>query len=261
MHILYVDESGSVPDPNQDNFVLAGVAVFERGIYHLVKAADDLVASWNLLPDPESVEIHGSPMYQGRQGTIWHSLPREDRVRMMQEALGLLLGHSSIRTFGVVVHKAAVAPEDPMQHAFEEICDRFDKFLGRIYNRSLLGTGDRQRGLMLMDTSGYDQRVQTSARYFRDGGTRWGPVRNLPELPYPVDSAASRIIQLADLVAYALFRRYEQSDTRFFDQITGVFDSEGGVIHGLVHYRPPAQECFCPACMSRWRGETGQRTR
>ena len=74
MHILYLDESGSLPDPNQDYFVLAGVAVFERGIYHLVKAVDDLVASWNLLPDPASVEIHGSPMYQGRQGTIWNSL-------------------------------------------------------------------------------------------------------------------------------------------------------------------------------------------
>ena len=215
MHILYVDESGSVPDPNQNHFILAGVAVFERGIYHLVKAADDLVASWNLLPDPANVEIHGSPMYQGRQGTIWNSLQREDRIRMMQEALALLSGHSSIRTFGVVVHKAAVAPEDPMQYAFEEICDRFDKLLGRLYSRSLLGTRDRQRGLVLMDTSGYNQTVHTVARDFRDQGTRWGPVRNLPELPYPVDSSASRIIQLADLVAYALFRRYEHGDGAF----------------------------------------------
>ena len=241
MYILYLDESGSVADPNQDYFVLAGVAVFERGIYHLVKAVDDLVASWNLLPDPASVEIHGSPMYQGRQGTIWNSVPRPDRERMMQDALGLLVGHSSIRAFGVVVHKAAIAPEDPMQYAFEEICNRFDKFLGRIDNHSI-SAGERQRGLMLMDTSGYDRRVQASARYFRDSGTRWGPILNLPEVPYPVDSAASRIIQMADLVAYALFRRYQQNDTRFFDQIAGAFDSEGGVSHGLVHYLPPAQD-------------------
>ncbi len=30
MHLFYVDESGSVTDPAQKHFVLAGVAVFER---------------------------------------------------------------------------------------------------------------------------------------------------------------------------------------------------------------------------------------
>lgn len=242
-------------DPSQDYFVLAGLAVFERGIYHLIKAADDLVLSWQLAPDPQDVEIHASPMYQGRKGTIWHTLDRNARVRMMQEALDLLRGHSSIRAFGVAVHKAAIAPETPLLYAFEEMSNRFDQFLARMYTRE----HDRQRGLTLMDASPYENRLQRLARDLRDNGTRWGHLRNLPEAPYPVDSRSSRIIQLADLVAYALFRKYELGDGRFFDPITSVFDSEGGVIHGLVHYKPPTMDCCCPACMSRRHGQTGQR--
>ena len=48
MHILYVDDSGSADNPNDRFFVLGGISVFERGLYHLIKAADDLVASFQL---------------------------------------------------------------------------------------------------------------------------------------------------------------------------------------------------------------------
>ena len=255
MHILYIDESGSVGDPNQDYFVLAGLSVFERGIYHLIKAADDLVASWQLALDPQDVEIHASPMYQGRQGTIWNTLDRSRRVEMMQEALALLRGHNSIRAFGVAVHKAAIAPDPPLLYAYEEISNRFDKFLSRMHSRGYV----RQRGLVLMDASPNGGVLQRLARDLRDNGTRWDTIRNLPEAPYPVDSKSSRIIQLADLVAYALLRKYESQDERFFAPITGVFDAEGGVVHGLVHYKPPEMDCDCPACMSRWHGQIGQR--
>ena len=43
------------------------------------------------------------------------------------------------------------------------------------------------------------------------------------------------MIQLADLVAYAVFRAYERQDTQFYDIIKGRFDSEGGVVHGLYY--------------------------
>ena len=34
MYLLYLDGSGSVRNPNERHFVLAGIAVFERQIYH-----------------------------------------------------------------------------------------------------------------------------------------------------------------------------------------------------------------------------------
>ena len=74
MHILYVDDSGSPDNPNDTFFVLGGISVFERGIYHLMKAADDLVASFEF-GDPHEIELHGSPMYSGRDG-VWRSSAR-----------------------------------------------------------------------------------------------------------------------------------------------------------------------------------------
>ena len=56
MHILYVDDYSSVDNPNKAHFVLAGIALFERGLYHQIKAADDCVASFNL-GDPHQQEL------------------------------------------------------------------------------------------------------------------------------------------------------------------------------------------------------------
>lgn len=82
-------------------------------------------------------------------------------------------------------------------------------------------------------------------------GTRWGNLRNLAETPLFVDSPASRLIQIADLLTWAVWRRYEQGDARYFDRVAGRFDAEGGVIHGLIHFEPQAEEGVYPAYQSR----------
>ena len=38
-------------------------------------------------------------------------------------------------TLGVAVNKAHVAPQDPVEYAFEEICNQFNLFLRRSNNR------------------------------------------------------------------------------------------------------------------------------
>ncbi len=84
-------------------------------------------------------------------------------------------------------------------------------------------------------------------------GARWGHFRKLAEVPLFVDSRACRMIQLADLIAWSTFRKYEFKDGRFFDQLIRLFDADGGVIHGLVHHKARAEECYCPACSTRGR--------
>lgn len=245
MHILYVDDSGHVENPGEKHFVLGGIAVFERGIYHVIKAADDCVAGFGL-GSLEEIELHGSPMYNGRDG-VWRSVKeRPKREQMIKDALASFGKASSVRLFAIAVDKQAVSPEDPVQLAFEELCNRFNLFLQRINNR----TGEGHRGLIVMDESRHEKPLQALARHFRANGGRWGSLRNLAEVPLFVDSRASRLIQLADLVAWATWRKYEYQDGRFFDDIIAKFDSDGGVIHGLVHRRGRG-DCFCPACHSR----------
>jgi Protein of unknown function (DUF3800) len=247
MHILYVDDSGTVSDPDEHFFVLGAVSIFERGLFHQIKLTDDCVASFNL-GDPHEIELHGSSMYHGRDG-VWRSVrDRASREVMIHAALATLKGHASIRLFAVVIDKASVSPRDPVVMAFEEICNRFNLFLLRMNDRR---TEEKQRGLIVMDESKHEKPLQTLARKFRIAGARWGHFRNLAEVPLFVDSRASRMIQMADLVAWSTFRRYQFKDGRFFDPITRVFDADGGVVHGLVHHKDRQEDCYCPACSSR----------
>jgi hypothetical protein len=248
MHILYVDDSGSVGNADERFFILGAVAVFERGIYHLIKAADECVASFGL-GDPHDIELHGTQMYHGKGG-VWQGLrDRAKREALLQCALGTLAAPStSVRLFAIAIDKAAVSPRDPVELAFEELCNRFNFFLKRVRNR----TGDDQRGLIVMDESKHEKPLQALARNFRANGSNFGQFRHLAEVPLFVDSRATRLIQLADLVAWSTWRKYEHSDGRFFDQLIPRFDADGGVIHGLYHMKGSASAiCYCPACHSR----------
>jgi hypothetical protein len=64
-------------------------------------------------------------------------------------------------------------------------------------------------------------------------------------------SKATRMLQYADLIAYAVRKYYENGDSTYFDLISHRFDAEGGVIHGLTHYTPPGANCNCICCRQR----------
>ena len=251
MFILYIDDSGSPSNPGEKHFILAGVAMFERNIFHTIQQLDKVVESFDLGIPAGEVEIHGSIMLQGKAPS-WKGIPRPQRIEMISKVLGVLTNAmDSVRAFGVVVDKASVSPQDPVEYAFEEICNRFNLFLNRNFKKRGGRTEDKQKGLVVMDESQHEQPLQALARDFRISGTRWGDLRNMAEVPLFVDSRASRIVQLADLLAFSLWRRYEKQDATFFDQIVKKFDADGGVIHGLVHRKATAEDCYCPACMSR----------
>ena len=93
--------------------------------------------------------------------------------------------------------------------------------------------GDTQRGLIIFAKSTYESTIQNLATDFRTYGHSWGVLRNLSEVPLFIDSRASRLTQLADLVAYAAFRKYEHGDDSFFKGVESRVDSEGGILHGL----------------------------
>lgn len=229
MHLLYVDESGSVSDPSQQYFVLAGVSVFERKTHWIEQSLNNIATKF-CPTAPHSIELHGSPMRSGRDG--WKAHAYIDRIEAIKEALKAgVADHfpKGVCLYGVVIKKQALVAEDPVEYAFEQLTSRFDLFLKRMHKKH----GDSQRGIMLFDESTTEQRIQTLAREFKYTGHTWGKTTNYAEVPVFLDSKASRLIQLADLVAYALFRFYEHGDASFYDVIKECFDKEGGVIHGL----------------------------
>ena len=226
MYLLYADESGTTKDPNQQYFVLAGFCVFERQGYWISEKLDRIAERFNPA-DPNSVELHGSPMLNG--SGFWRRQLRTDREQAIQDALeAFMRSHPNNRIFASVIKKVSISPQDPIEFAFEQLASRFDHYLKRLHKN-----GDTQRGLIVFDKSTYETTLQTLATDFRTVGYTWGVLRNLAEVPLFLDSRASRLIQLADLIAFAIFRNYERGDSRFYSIIQSRFDSEGGIVHGL----------------------------
>jgi hypothetical protein len=245
MHLLYLDDAGSTANSNEEYFVLAGVSVFEAQTSWFTQELDRLAQSINPA-NPNQVEFHASEIFS-RRTAPWNSMSREDAQGVIKAVLQVLArSYDSARVFACAVHKASYPGRDPVELAFEDLCSRFDIYLSR-----LRAAGDRQQGLLILDKSTYETTLQTLARNFQTLGTQWGVIRNLADTPFFVDSRASKLVQLADHVAYAVFRRYNARDTQYFDIFAAKFDATDGVIHGLAHKQTIEPVCMCPACLSR----------
>lgn len=222
-----MDDAGSVSNSSDTHVVLAGIALFERQVHFLDGLLGDLAAE--IAPQaPHELEFHASHMHAGKG--FWRSIKeRAARRRHLAVALSKidqLKGQRAL--FGAAVEKKAVSPDDALEYAFEQIISRFDRFLGRMHKRN-----NTQRGLLILDKSTQETRLQGLTRDFRLNGHRWGRLNNLVDVPFFVDSKATRAIQYADMVAYALWRHFEKGDGEFFNIIETAFDKEGGVRHGL----------------------------
>ncbi len=242
MHFLYLDDSGSAQNKADNHIILAGVSVFERQTHWLSGAMDRIAA--DVWPDNPNIELHAQEMFSGKRR--WRGIEKDVRVRAYGDALRILKVNTHVRLFGAVIHRRAVGIDDPMEFAFEALASRFDRMLGRMHK-----AGDTQRGLIVLDKSSYETSLQALAIKFRTDGHRWGTLRNLAEVPLFVDSQATRMIQYADLVAYALRRYYERGDATYFDIIRDKFDALGGVVTGLLHHIPVDEACGCHVCGRR----------
>jgi hypothetical protein len=243
MHLLYLDDSGSVGNPQDKHIILAGLSVFERNGHWLSANLDRLAAQ--LWPDaPTSLEFRGADIRGGKRH--WRGITKDERHTAYLQVLQWIGQANEVRLFGAVVHKAARSPDDPMEYAFEQICNRFDRFLGRLHK-----AGNSQKGLIVLDESSYETSLQGLARDFRAIGHRWGHLYNIAEVPLFVDSRATRLIQCADLIAFALRRYYEYGEDELSNLIAHKFDATGGIIHGLTHFTPVDQACGCYSCRQR----------
>jgi hypothetical protein len=232
MHLLYLDESGSVSDAGQRYFVLAGLSVFERSTHWIEQELNQIALRFALDPNhPYDIELHASPMRNGRGE--WRTHTVASRLQAIKDALTLIPRHypRDVRLFAAALCKQNFSGQDIAHEAFTQLCSRFDLFLMRIYRVK----SEKQRGLIIFDKSSTEARIQTLAREFKYSGHQYGVIRNYAEVPVFLDSKASRLIQLADLIAFAIFRHFEHNDSQFFEIIEHCFDADGGVVHGFYH--------------------------
>jgi len=246
MYILYLDDAGSTRNPQENHLVLGGISVFERHTYYFTQQLDALAATIDPV-NPKGVEFHASEIFSGRT-VPWNKYPKkEDRINIIKNVLNIVRNsYKQNVAFACIVHKASYPGRDPMEMAFEELCSRFNLHLNRRHTTH----HDSHKGIIVLDECSSETSLQRLTADFRSLGTRWGVIRDLAEVPLFANSKASRLIQIADHIAYAVFRRYEAGDTSYLDIILPKFDSDGGIIHGLAH-KTVINGCMCPACLSR----------
>lgn len=245
MYLLYLDDGGSPGNQCEDYFVLGGICVFEAQVEWFIRELDKLAATHNPSA-PEQVEFHASAIYS-RRVDPWNRLSQDEARGTLKSVLNVVSrSYDSTRLFACAIEKKSHPGGDVVEMAFEDLCKRFDLFLGR-----LKAAGDSQRGMIILDKTTRETSLQKLSQEFRKVGTQWGVLRNLADTPFFVDSRASRLVQIADHVAYSVFRRYNAGDAQYFDLIAHRFDAEGNVVHGLAHKHSERSACMCPSCLSR----------
>ena len=246
MYLLYLDESGNPDDASDRNFVLAGLAVFERRTYWMQRETELIKARH--FPTAPPLDFHAQPIRSGKG--FWRRVQEDVRLAVLAELGNVLAGSPPAECvlFGAIVEKTdRLHGEEAIRLGLEQVCKRFDTLLARKARR-----GNPQRGLIVLAQSHYEQRAKTWVNQFRSLGTQWGVLNNLSDIPFSAPARESRMLQLADYVAHSLFLLYERRDASLVRPIIRRFDSLSGKYHGLAHISDRrGAGCQCPACASR----------
>ena len=269
MYLLFVDESGT--HGGSHSFILGAIAVHEQDAHPLGQCLDSVVAT-GLAGHGGAVgdhELHGAELRNakspasrtGRPSSPWAAIPRARRLDTLVAADRRLVEFRPadpglpVALFGVVVDRrfrSSLPAIERERFAYQVLFTKFDVLLKRRRR-----TVDSTRGLVIHDRRIIAERdIQEWTRQWQHAAGVLPQLRNLADVPLFADSRASRLLQAADLVSYALYRHYDPARGRGADYV-GVlwprFDAVDGVMHGCVHFTPSfgSHSCGCAPCASR----------
>ncbi|MBT7783494.1 MAG: DUF3800 domain-containing protein [Anaerolineae bacterium] len=248
MNILYLDDSGSQTNPKEDFFILGGISVPENSVRWLTYELEKIAMKFNK-DDPGAVELHAAEIFRGHEYPWKNIKSKEDRIDIIKSVLHSVDGaNRDIVAFACAVEKKYFPREDLVMRAYEELSSRYDLYLQNLSDT----TKQTERGIIVIDDTSSETGLINLAHNITRTGNRWGrQTRGIIEVPLFIDSRASRLMQLADHIAYATFRRYNAKDLNYFDIIEPRFDEQNGVICGLTHLNANHRTCTCSACLSR----------
>ncbi|MDQ1286920.1 MAG: hypothetical protein QG622_485, partial [Actinomycetota bacterium] len=270
-YLLFVDESGT--HGGSHAFVLGGVAIHEDDAARLQRRLDELVIhSLGRIPtNLEEYELHVSEMKNAKKPpvtsvqrpSIWAPIPRAERNALLDRAYREIVTFQPtnpqlpLALFGVVVDasfRSSWATLERERFTYEVLLNKFDVMLKRHREQ-----GRPNRGLVVHDRRVLaEQDIQSWVSEWRAAAGAIGQLRNLADVPLFSDSRATRLLQVADLVSYAIYRRYRPQrppdiSGEHFATLWPRFDADDGATHGCVHYTPSygQRTCDCEPCEQR----------
>lgn len=132
-------------------------------------------------------------------------LTRQERSRLLEDALDLVGEHRGINLFGEAISKAHPAVVgghvDPVGQAFEQVVSRFDAFLKRRDEWKLKKSPRRtiDNGLLVLDQDySMEASIVSQFRDYRQQGHPWGRLLHVIDVPFFAASDRVCGLQLVD---------------------------------------------------------------
>jgi len=246
MHLCFVDESGTPAKPNAERprfFVIAGLIVPEERWHRVSNQLHGLKVRWSYRGELKwrffapSNDDSDNPMVGWDQD-------RKNAFRA--DAFKIITSDKSLQIVAGVCDAplAYQLPDVAWQSdiyfgTYKVVTERFQYYLQDLRQSS----GTTFRGIIVADHRGRDDdknfRLQHQRLVFQDGPNT-STYANLVEGLFLAPSHMSVGLQLADLVAGAIWRRFDAGDPRWFDVIRTSFRTDrDGKIDGFGIARFP----------------------
>ena len=245
MRILYLDESGG---PNswqvQENFVLGGVAVHEGQIYPLTRELNTLQEKY--FPGISiPIEFHAGAIRQGK-GPHFKKFSFDTRRKIIDDVYDIIreCGFPNIIAFATVIDVSAVINFNQVcRDCFEDVCQHFNLYLHDQYKR-----GFPSKGLLIIDR-GRERQYRQHFGELKKSEAVEEYLGNIVDIPYFAACRETRMLQVADFIANAVFRYYESDITDNFDKISSQFfrGTYRHPVNGLNHITKD-ESCQCCVC-------------
>jgi hypothetical protein len=216
VYLAYVDESGNTGLPGSMTYTL-GCLFFDADEWPdnfdaMIDFRRGLRAAYGV---PVRAELKANYLLRAK-GSLWGlGLSEADRHQIYRDCMAVQ-PELNFQTYAIVINKRELADrergENPREVAWEFLLQRLERL-----------TTTTHRPLMLVHDEGEAAAVRKVARKARragSAGSAFGtgqlsrPARLLIDDPVSRDSKQSYFIQLADLTAYAAFRRIHPPPTR-----------------------------------------------
>lgn len=238
MQILFIDESGTPPSPQspQRYFVIGGITIPDT-LWRTVKNELDSIK--------QEFSISGEVKWrffafanQREENTMRH-LNQEERDTVRSRIFEIITKRKAIKAMSVVTdateyykNQPDSGADDLYQHTYKPITERFQYYLQDFERDS----GNPTYGIIVCDHRApkEDRRLQElHQRLLNSTSNRHSTYKNLVEGLFIAPSHWSVGIQLADMVAGAVYRKFSADDDTYFSQIESSFrKSPSGDIRG-----------------------------
>jgi hypothetical protein len=241
VHILFIDESGTPPGPQKlrDRYFVIGGIIIPEEKWHRIR--DGLLG----LKLRRKIVGEIKWRYFARDNTDaanpLKEMDQETRDAIRKEIYEkLICGEKSVKTVGCVtcIRAAYDRPsintrDDLYEYTYKPVSERFQYHLQDLTRQ----VGRSELGIVVSDHRGQQDDKRFRAHHealLRCDGDFISKYKNLVESLFFVPSDLSIGIQLADMVAGAIWRNYEKGDGKWFEMLKpSIRCSKDGKIDGF----------------------------